>query len=82
LRDELARRLQHIGLHAPKRAIDIPETFAKDYFDLMPIHEKLRGRDFSTMKNYLRVTLAGIHDELTRRMDAQALAGMLLRQHG
>ena len=25
----------------PKRAMDIPEPFAKLYFDLMPIHEKL-----------------------------------------
>ena len=39
----------------------------------MPIHEKLRGREFPTMRNYLRVTLCNIHDELTKRMDAQAL---------
>jgi hypothetical protein len=29
------------------------------------------------MRNYLRVTLCNIHDELTRRMDARALAGLL-----
>ena len=46
-RAELARRLQLIGLHPPKRAMDIPEPFAKAYFDLMPIHKQLRGRDFS-----------------------------------
>ena len=39
----------------------------------MPIHEKLRGRDFPTIRNYLRVTLCNIHDELTKRMDAPAL---------
>ena len=38
-RDELARRLQLIGLHPPKRAFEIPEPFAKAYFDLMPIHK-------------------------------------------
>ena len=70
LRAELERRLQLIGLHPPKRAIDIPEPFAESYFDLMPIHEKLRGRDFPTMHNYLKVTLCNIHDELTKRMDA------------
>ena len=31
-RAELARRLQLIGLHPPKRAFDIPEPFAKDLF--------------------------------------------------
>ena len=42
-RAELARRLQLIGMHPPKRAIDICEPSAETYFDLMPIHEKLRG---------------------------------------
>jgi len=77
LRTDLERRLQLIGLHPPKRAMDIPEPFAKLYFDLMPIHEKLRGRDFPTTHNYLKVTLCNIHDELTRRMDAGAVATLL-----
>ena len=74
LRTDLERRLQLIGLHAPKRAMDIPEPFAKLYFDLMPIHEKLRGRDFPTTHNYLKVTLCNIHDELTKRVEGQPLA--------
>jgi hypothetical protein len=79
-RSELARRLALVGLHPPKRAMDIPVPFAKAYFDLMPIHEKLRGRDFPTMHNYLQVTLCNIHDELSRRMDAPAVARLLQRQ--
>jgi hypothetical protein len=78
-RTELVRRLQLIGMHPPKRAFDIAEPWAKIYFDLMPIHEKLRGRDFPTTRNYLRVTLCNIHEQLTRRMDAAALAGVLQR---
>jgi hypothetical protein len=74
LRADLEHRLQLIGLHAPKRAMDIPEPFAKLYFDLMPIHEKLRGRDFPTTHNYLKVTLCNIHDELTKRVEGQPLA--------
>jgi hypothetical protein len=74
LRTELERRLRLIGMHAPKRAIDIPEPFAKLYFDLMPIHEKLRGRDYPTTRNYLKVTLCNIHDELSKRIDASAVA--------
>ena len=74
LRIDLERRLRLIGLHPPKRAIDIPEPFAKPYFDLMPIHEKLRGRDYPTTHNYLKVTLCNIHEELTKRMDTNAVA--------
>lgn len=66
LRADLDQRLKQIALHPPKRAMDIPDSFAKPYFDLMPIHEKLRGRDLETTRNYLKVTLCNIHDELTK----------------
>lgn len=66
LRADLEQRLRQIALHPPKRAMDIPDPFAKLYFDLMPIHEKLRGRDLDTTRNYLKVTLCNIHDELTK----------------
>lgn len=72
LRSDLDRRLQLIGLHSPKRAMDIPESFAKEYFDLMPIHEKLRGRDFATTRSYLMVTLCDIHDEFSKRLSNAA----------
>jgi hypothetical protein len=80
-RIELERRLRLNGMHAPKRAFDICEPWAETYVSLFPIHEKLRGRDFPTIRNYLRVTLCNIHDELTKRMDAPAVAAMLCRQH-
>ena len=76
-RADLARRLALVGLHPPKRAMDIPVPFAQAYFNLMPIHEKLRGRDFPTIRNYLKVTLCNIHDEFTRRLDAAAVAAAL-----
>jgi len=76
-RAELARRLAQITLHPPKWAKDIPEPLAESYFNLMPIHEQLRGPDFPAIRNYLRVTMCNIHDELTKRIDAQAVAGML-----
>jgi hypothetical protein len=74
LRDALERRLLLVGLHAPKWVKDIPEPYAEEYFNLMPIHENLRGRDAPTIRNYLRVTMCNIHDELTKRMDATAVA--------
>ena len=77
-RAELERRLRLIGLHPPKWAKDVPEQFAESYFDLMPIHEKLRGRDFETTRNYLRVTATNINVELTKRLDAAAAKRSLL----
>jgi hypothetical protein len=76
-RARLANRLQLIGLHPPKRAKDIPEPFADDYFNLMPIHPKLRASDYGTTKNYLKVTLCNVHEELSKRLDARAMAEAL-----
>lgn len=72
-RDDLAKRIELTAGHAPKRVMDIPDPLAETYFALMPIHEKLRGRDFATTRNYLRVSLCNIHDELIERMDGAAM---------
>ena len=77
-RTELARRMQLIGLHPPKRAFEIPDPFVKAYFDLMPINEKLRRSEFPTIHGYLKVTLCNVHEELTKRMDAPAVVASLL----
>jgi hypothetical protein len=52
-----------------ERAFDICEPWAETYFYLMPIHEKLRGRDFQTIRNHPRSHRANIHDEFTKRLD-------------
>lgn len=72
-RATLAHRLQLSGMHAPKRAMDIPEQWAQTYFDLMPIHEKLKARDFPTTRNYLRVAMCNIHDDFSERIDVPAV---------
>lgn len=77
LRQELVRQLGLIGTHRVKLVKDIPERFAEHYFSLMPIHEKLRGSDYPTIRNYLRVTMCNVHDELTKRMDVRAMAALL-----
>ncbi len=78
LRAELERRLKLLGFHPTKWAKDVPEQFAESYFNLMPIHEKLRGRDFPATWSYLRVTMTNVHDQLTNRLDAPAAAKSLL----
>jgi hypothetical protein len=80
MRSDLTRRLDRIGTHAVKPAKDIPTPFAESYFNLMPIHEKLRAAEGPTIANYLRVTLCNIHDEFTNRADAVALGQALSRQ--
>ena len=78
LRAELERRLKLVGFHPTKWAKDVPEQFAEGYFNLLPIHEKLRGRDFPTTRSYLRVTMTNVHDQLSTRLDAPATAKSLL----
>lgn len=72
-RDELAVRLQRVSMHAVKRAMDVPDALADAYVALMPIHQKLRAADHPALRNYLRVTLCNIHEELIRRMDVPSL---------
>ena len=81
-RTDLAHRLALLGSYPRKRVMDIPEPFADRYFALMPIHKKLRASDFPTMTNYLKVVLINIHDDLTRRMDAEAMATKLRSRRG
>jgi hypothetical protein len=77
LRADLVQRLDRIGTHPPKRVMDIPTAHAQLYWDLMPIHEKLRTRDLPTTTNYLRVQICNIHDDLVKRMDPAAMADNL-----
>ncbi len=77
-RDELQRRLQLIGVHPVKRAFEIPSPFARAYFELMPIHKKLRASELPTMHGYLMATLCNMHEELTKRADTAALVASLL----
>jgi hypothetical protein len=76
-RHELALRLDQVGLHPPKRVIDIPEPYAERYFHLMPFDKKLLSEDVPTTRNYLRLNLTNIRDELVRRMDAADMARRL-----
>jgi hypothetical protein len=76
-REELVQRLAAVSLHPPKLAKDIPEPFIQRYFDLMPIHEKLRASEFPTIGNYLKVTMCNIHDQLEPRLDVPAVLAAL-----
>ena len=73
----LDQRLRLLGLSAPKRIIDIPDPYARIYWDMMPISKEVRSRDLPTTQSYLKIVLCNIHDELLRRADLPALARQL-----
>jgi hypothetical protein len=73
-RAALHRALTGVSLHPVKPVKDVPEPYAAAYFATMPIHERLRGSDFPTVRNYLKATLCNIHDKLVARADLPALA--------
>jgi hypothetical protein len=81
-REALLVRLGYLKMHGPKRALDISGPYEQSYFDLMPIHEKLRKPDFPTLGNYLRVTLCNIYDELATRLDIPALSAESAQTEG
>lgn len=70
LRSELGRKLGLVGLRPPRRVIDIPEAYARRYFNLMPFNKDVLTRDMPTTRSYLQLTLTNIRDELIKRMDA------------
>jgi hypothetical protein len=76
-RDELAAKLDQIGMHPPKRVIDIPESYAERYFNMMPFDKELLTNDVPTTRSYLRLTLTNIRDEMVERMDAAEIAAKL-----
>lgn len=76
-REELAVKLDQVGLHPPKRVIDIPEPYAERYFKMMPFDEELLTNDVPTTRSYLRLTLTHIRDELEKRMNAAEMVEKL-----
>jgi hypothetical protein len=80
LRADLARRLELVGTHEPKWAKDIPDPYAKTYWELMPIKKEIRTPDFPTTRSYLKIALCNMHDELSSRVDGAAVAQRLLER--
>lgn len=78
LRIELSHKLDRLSLHPPKRVIDIPGPYAERYFNLMPFDKELLSNDVPTTRSYLCLTLTNIRDELAKRMDAGAVAALLV----
>jgi len=81
-REELALHLERISVHPPKRVIDIPVPFAVRYWNLMPIHKSMLSNDGPTSRSFLQLNLVHMRDELIKRMDPAAMAGILRARAG
>jgi hypothetical protein len=81
-RATLASRVDAVALHAPKHVKDIPLQFAQAFYDNMPIHEQVRGRDFELIRNHVRVNLLNIHRDFKKSAVLDALAADLERPVG
>jgi hypothetical protein len=79
MRSELALKLDQLRLHPPKRAIDIPESYSKRYFGMMPFHKNYLTPDEPTARGYLRISMANLHEELVKRIDAPGIVRQLRR---
>jgi hypothetical protein len=71
--DWLRDRLAEIQLAPPKAVKDIPLSTARRMFELMPIHQSLRGGDFVVVRNHLRSNLCRMSEEFGQRVEIEPL---------
>ena len=76
-RDALGLRIIHIALHPPKHVKDIPLQIAPQFYDNLPIHERVRGSANEIVTNNLRTSLIRMHEEFERTANGSALVEAL-----
>lgn len=74
----LDEELGQAGLGPVRPWRDIPERHAARIFELLPIHDRLKSRDFAMFQNNLRFHLTEIGAEFEEKADPIALARNLL----
>jgi hypothetical protein len=77
-RAELERTLGGLAEQRLQPTASIAEANASYYLAIMPLHEKLRGDDFSALRSQLAAMMTGIEAMLAARADAAALAEALM----
>lgn len=68
-----AERLGQAQLAAPKPAHQIGYGSAKRVFEVLPIHERLRGHDYEMVQNSIRFSISGVAVEFEKRVDPDAI---------
>jgi hypothetical protein len=74
----LDRDLGAASLGAPKPVHAIPLARAREIFDVLPVHERLRAHDFDMFRNTLRFHLTETGVEFEERADPASLARILV----
>jgi hypothetical protein len=70
-------RLRRASLAAPHPVKDIAKNDFQTFFDQLPIHERLRGHDFTLVRNNLRINLCRAHEIFLARIDETVLVTLL-----
>ena len=78
VRAGLDARLRRAALAEPKPVKDIPLPTVDEFFDRLPIHERLRGYDHQLIQNNLRINLCRSYEVFIERVDSAALLADLL----
>lgn len=76
----VAADLARAALGQPKPAHAIAIARARELFDVLPVHEKIRAHDFEMYRNTLRFHLTEISAELEERGDLKGLAAAAREQ--
>lgn len=76
-REELRLHLERLSTHPPKRIIDIPQPFAKRYFEMMPFDKPFLTPDAPTARSFMQLQLIAVHEQLLERMNAPDMARKL-----
>jgi len=76
---DVSARLQRAAACEPRRVMDMPGERGREFFDRLPIHERLRGRDPGYVLNNLKGNLVQAHETFLQRADLAALADALSR---
>ena len=76
-RAALGLRIIHIALHPPKRVKDIPLQIAPQFYDNLPIHERLRGSANEIVTSNLRTNLILMHEQFEGCANVSALVNAL-----
>ena len=71
--EEVARRLAQAHLSPPKQAREIGKESAKRVFEVLPIHQNIRGHDYQMVQNNIRFNLVRTAEDFEKTADPVAI---------
>ena len=71
-------RIQAVSAGTPRQALDVADHSAKQLFDTLPIHAKMRELDEEVVYGAVRFRMIAVSQEMQRRMSSGKVARALL----